>query len=216
MKRFVAAAVAALLAHGAQAQTPPITFGASVTNANGSLSTTLNWSAPGASGCTASGHASWTGAKAASGSQTLPTITLSGSYTLTLACSFPGITAATVSWTAPTTNTDGTPLAKCPDQNPGQPCLLQFKVYRTTGAAINTATDEFKLVDDRTATQYVWTGLSPAGVHTFGVTAVNGLFAESTLSNTAVKTITATSSQSSSVTLTVNPLPGAPTGVTVK
>lgn len=212
--------VFAILTGRAHAQTnPPITFGATVTNANGTLNTTLNWSAAGATSCTASSvptSASWSGTKATSGTQTLPAISLSGTYQLTLACSFPGVTTATISWTAPTTNSDGTPLAKCPDQNPGNPCLLQFKVYRTTTPPINLAQADFRLVDDRNATQLVWTGLSPAGTHTFGVTAINGLFAESLLSNTATKVITTTSSSNASVTLTVNPIPGSPTNVTVQ
>ncbi len=219
MLLFAALVFYAVWASCAFAQTPPITFTASVTNANGTLNTTLTWSAPGASGCTASAvpaSTSWTGSKAASGTQVMPPISLSGTYQLTLGCSFPGDTTSTISWTAPTTNTDGTPLAKCPDQNPGNPCLLQFKVYRTIAPPIKPATDDFKLVDDRNATQLVWTGLTPAGTHTFAVTAINGLFAESPLSNTATKVITTTTSQNSSVTLTVNPIPGAPTGVAAK
>lgn len=192
-----------------------MTFTASVTNANGTLNTTLNWDATGATSCTASGHSSWTGTKPVTGSQVLPAISLSGTYSLTLTCAFPGDTTATLSWTAPTTNTDGTALAKCPDQNPGNPCLLQFKVYTSTTTPINPAQATFRVIDNRNATSYVWTGLT-AGTRNFAVVAINGLFAESALSNEAVKVITATSSQNSSVTLTVNPIPGSPTNVTVQ
>lgn len=210
---IVALSLATVAVH---AQAAPITFTASVTNANGTLNTTLTWSAPGATGCTASGDPNWTGAKAASGTQIMPPISLSGSYVLKLDCSFPGVTTATISWTSPTTNTDGTPLAQCPSQTPGSACLLQFKVYRTITPPLNLATADFKLIDDRTATSFVWSNVPQPGTNTFAVTALNGLFAESPISNTATKVITATTSSNASVTLTVNPIPGPPTGVTVK
>lgn len=208
---YIAALVAALACAPAFAQT---TFTSSVTNANGTLSTTLTWSAPGSTGCVASGDPNWTGPKPAAGTQVMPPISLSGTYVLKLDCAFAGVTTATISWTAPTTNMDGTALAKCPDQNPGNPCLLQFKVYRTTTPPINLATADFKLVDDRNATSFVWSAVPQSGTNTFAVTAINGLFAESPISNTAIKVITTSSTSNSSVTLTVNPIPGKATNVT--
>lgn len=216
MKKIIGMLVlVAALALSSQAMAA-MTFTASVTNANGTLNTTLNWDATGATSCTASGHSSWTGSKPVTGSQTLPAISQSGSYTLTLTCAFPGDTTATLSWVAPTTNLDGTALAKCPDQNPGNPCLLQYKVYTSTTTPINPAQATFRLIDDRNATGYVWNGLTAGNPRYFAVVAINGLFAESPLSNEALKVISTTSSQNSSVTLTVNPIPGKPTNLTVQ
>lgn len=198
----------------ANAQTEPsVTFGASVTNANGSLATRLTWStSPAATGCTAAGHSSWTGAKAASGQQDLPAITLSGTYTLTLTCTWPGDTQARLTWTAPTQNTDGSALAKCASQTATGPCLRSFTIHR--GASATTLSDS-RAVDDRNATSYTWTGLA-AGTHFFAVRALNGDGVQSDLSNAISKAITATQTRNSAVTLTVNPLPNAPTGLTVE
>lgn len=188
---------------------PAITFGASVTNANGSLSTTLNWSTtPAATSCTASGHTSWTGTKAASGSLALPAITLSGTYSLTLSCTWPGDTTATLRWTAPTTNTDGSALAKCATSDAGGSCLAYYNVYRRVGSAdMNGA--EVTPVRDPNAVTFVKTGLG-AGVHYFAVEAVSGNGVPSGLSNIASKTITAAVAKSAAVTLVVNPKPSPP------
>lgn len=217
--RIMFAVVALLMLVGlfspqAHAQTEPsVTFGASVTNAAGSLSTRLTWSTtPEATSCTASGHPSWTGLKAPGGSADLPAITLSGTYTLTLACTWPGDTQARLAWVAPTQNTDGSALAKCASQTATGACLRSFTVHR--GASATALTDS-RAVDDRNATAYTWTGLA-AGTHFFGVRAVNGDGTTSDLSNTASKVITATQTRNSAVTLTVNPLPSAPTGLTVQ
>ena len=189
-----------------------VTFTASVTNANGALNTTLTWSSPGSTGCVASGHTSWTGAKPASGTLALPAITLSGTYTLTLACTKAGDTTATITWVAPLTNTDGGAIAKCASQTSTGPCLESFAIYRGTSA---TSLTEMRPVDDRNAVSHAWTGLS-AGTHYFGVTARNGDGVESALSNIASKAITATVVENGSVTLTVNPIPRPPTSLSVE
>ena len=91
----------------AQAQTAgTITFTAKQASATGSLAPVLTWSTtPVASSCTAGG--AWSGTKFASGTETLATITASKSYTLT--CVW-GNGSASLNWTAPTKNTDGTSL----------------------------------------------------------------------------------------------------------
>src|SRR5690242_6265952 len=96
-----------LLGSLAEAQTAgTISFTANQTSATGSLTPKLTWSTtPVASSCTASGG--WSGTKFASGSETLATITASKSYTLTCAW---GNGNATIRWTAPTKNTDGSTL----------------------------------------------------------------------------------------------------------
>src|SRR6478735_2287624 len=92
------------IAHAQTAGT--VTFTANQTSATGSLVPVLTWStSPVATSCTASGG--WSGTKFASGSETLAKITANASYTLT--CSW-GNGSANVSWTIPTTNTDGSKL----------------------------------------------------------------------------------------------------------
>jgi len=162
----------ALLGSVAQAQTAgTINFTANQTTATGSLTPVLTWStSPVASSCTASG--AWSGTKFASGSETLPTITASKSYTLT--CSWGG-GSATVNWTAPTTNTNGTPLTD----------LAGFKVlFGTSASALNQS----QMVNDPRATSKTLSSLG-AGTWYFAVTAYTSDGVESDLSNLGSKTI---------------------------
>lgn len=203
---FIAMVVALLCfaVQTAQAQTTPtMTFGASVTNANGSLSTRLTWSStPAATSCVGSGHPAWNGTKAGSGTQDLAAITLSGTYTLTLACTWPGDNTAILEWTAPTQNTDGTPLTN----------LAGYKIQWGTSAGALTNT--FTLAQPA-ATTYTVTGLTPA-TWFFGIRAYNTANVESALTPAVSKTVTGSQTQNSSVTLTVNPVPSSPGGVTVR
>lgn len=211
MKKLLLACVLALASPLVMAQADPVvTMGASVTNANGTLTTTVTWSTtPAANSCTASGHASWSGEKGPSGSATLPPITLSGTYTLSLNCTWPGDTTATVNWTPPTQNTDGSALSKCTSQTAtASDCLLSFKVYRADTAA--GANETSQTVNDRNATSFAWTGL-PVGTHWFTVTASNARPVESDKATPRVsKTITGSSVKTAGITLTVNPKPSAP------
>lgn len=214
MKRFAFIAAALLVSMQALAQAvPTVTFGASVTNANGSLSTKLTWDTqPAASSCTASGNPSWTGSKAVSGSLDLPPISLSGTYSLTLSCTWNGDTQATLTWTQPTQNTDGTSLAKCAAQTSTGPCLLSFKAYHGTSA---TALTDVRSINDRNATTYQFTGLA-TGTHYFSISAVNGDGVESAKSAVGSKVVTGSVVKQSGVTLTVNPIPGVPGDFTVQ
>lgn len=188
----------------AQAQTPPsMEFSASVTNADGALSTRLSWSTtPAASGCTASGHPAWTGDKPAAGQLDLPAITLSGTYQLTLTCRWPGDSTAELRWSVPTRNTDGTALTN----------LAGFKIYYGTAPAELT---QVVNVANAAATAYLLEGLAPAAWY-FSLTAYNSNGVESSRTETVSKTISADADRSSSVTLTVNPIPDAPAGLTVR
>ena len=107
-KRFLAGACALLLAGLAQAQTAGVvSLSATPTSGTGSVTPRLTWSTnPVATSCTASGG--WSGTKAASGAQTLTAINANTNYTLT--CTW-GTGSATVNWTAPTTNTNGSACA---------------------------------------------------------------------------------------------------------
>lgn len=199
MKRFLLIAALAFSATTVQAA---VTFGASVTNANGTLSTTLSWNAPGASGCTASGHPSWTGTKAASGTLALPSITMSGSYTLTLSCTTPGNAATTVTWIPPTQNTDGSALTN----------LAGYRVvYGRTAAAL----DQVRQVAVPAATNVALGNLA-SGQWFFGVIAYNANGVDADLSNMVTKTVTGAAIENASVTLTVNPIPRAATGAAVQ
>lgn len=109
--------------------------GTTAVNADGSVTPTLTWcteqvASPGtsctgapASACTATGD--WTGAKAASGTQTLPATSTSKSYSLQ--CSWPGKDSITVNWVAPTLNDDGTPLTD----------LAGYKIYYSNSPAMS-------------------------------------------------------------------------------
>jgi hypothetical protein len=205
---FGALLLAAVLPASAAAPEPTVTFGASVTNGNGTLTTRLTWStSPAAASCTASGAEDWNGAKPAAGELDLPAITLSGTYTLTLACTWPADTSARLSWEAPTQYTDGGALAKCASQADTGSCLHSFRVYHGVGAS--APLDDVRLVNDRNATAYEWTGL-PVGTHRFAVTAITGDGVESDKSAIGVKVIGSDVTRSSGVTLTVNPVPKAP------
>jgi putative Ig domain-containing protein len=82
---------------------------------------------------------------------------------------------ATLSWTAPTENTDGTTLSN----------LAGYRIRYGTSASSLTSTI---LVDNASVTTYVVENLSPATWY-FAVTAVNSQGAESTNSNVASKQI---------------------------
>jgi hypothetical protein len=208
--KFLITALLLVSLAGSFVQAQTVTLTPSVTSGNGSLTTSLTWSTtPAAASCNASGHSSWTGAKAASGTQELPAITLSGTYNLTLACTWPGDSGATVTWVAPTTNTDGTALAKCASGDSTGPCLAGFRVYRRVGSS-DMSSAEMTLVTNPNATSHVFTGLG-VGVQNFGVEAINGNGVPSAMSNIASKTITASTTRTESVTVTVNPKPSAAT-----
>ena len=159
----------------------------------GQVVTKLTWAtSPAGATCTASGG--WTGTKAGSGSETLPAAAPPLNYALE--CTWPGTsTSAALSWVAPTTNTDGTALAKCAASTDTGPCLAKYRICR--GATATTTTD-CRDHNFPSATSANWTGLA-VGTHWFGVKAVTGQGAESALSNTAFKTVTAPKTYTASV-----------------
>jgi Fibronectin type III domain len=83
--------------------------------------------------------------------------------------------SATLSWTAPTENTDGTPITG----------LAGYHVYYGTSASALTTTIT---VADATETSYVVGGLAP-GTYYFSVVAYNSAGMDSPESNVASKTI---------------------------
>lgn len=213
----VSLAFVAFEAPAAEPSEPAITFGASVTSANGQLATRLTWSTtPAATSCTASGHQSWAGTKPAAGSADLPVIALSGTYTLRLDCTWPGDTTARLAWGPPTQNTDGSALPKCASQNSTGNCLRFFRLYHgSSETQVASPQAQSRAVNDRNATTYEWTALG-AGLQCFAVTAINGDNVESDLSAVGCKTVTLTSQHDASITLTVNPKPAPPGGFGVQ
>jgi hypothetical protein len=188
-KRFLAGACALFFAGLVQAQTAGVvTLSASPTSGQGSVTPRLTWSTnPVATSCTASGG--WSGTKAASGAQTLSAINANTNYTLTCAW---GAGSATVNWTAPTTNTNGTALTN----------LARFKVLYGTSS---TSFTRYVAVDDPTRRSAVVSSLTP-GTWYFSVRAVNTSGAESVNSNVASRNVTgASAARTVSVAVTQPP-----------
>lgn len=185
--------VLALSAAGAHAQTAGVvSLRANQTSATGSLAPVLTWSTnPVAQSCRASGG--WSGDKAASGTQTLPSINASTNYTLT--CSWSGGTAV-VRWTAPTQNTNGSPLTN----------LGSFRVLYGTSASTLT---QSVTVSDVTARQTTITALTP-GTWYFAVRARTTNNLESGDSSVASKVVTGATS-ASTVAITITPTTPPPT-----
>ena len=127
-------------------------------------------------------------------------------------CTWPGDTTATLSWVAPTQNTDGTPLAKCAAATDTGPCLAKYRIVHGLSADVLSDTRDHNFPN---ATSATWTGLA-AGTHFFGLKAVTGQGVESALSNVVSKTISSTQTVNRTVGITVNPQPNAPTALTVE
>jgi hypothetical protein len=173
-----------LFSAGANAQTAgTITFTANTTSGTGSVTPVLTWStSPVASSCTAGGG--WSGTKFASGTETLAAITATKTYSLT--CTW-GNGTATINWTRPTTNTDGSTLTN----------LAGYKVVYGTSA---TNLSNVKTISDPATTSTTISALQ-TGTWYFSVRAVNSNDMESSNSNVAQKSITGASASKS---LTIN------------
>lgn len=190
----LAVLLAASATHAATTLTP------SVTSANGELSTVLTWNSDRAQ-CEASGHESFSGPVPTSGSITLPTITMSGTYPVQLRCFTPPSLDARLSWEHPTQNTDGTAYT-----NPAGTRI----VYGRSASALSNTVDV-----PHPATSHTITGLA-LGDWYFGARAFNTNGAESAISNLVVKGVVQGSEEVETVTLTVNPIPGPPTNLSVE
>jgi hypothetical protein len=178
-----------LLGGAAHSQTPGnISFTANHTSATGRFVPVLTWStSPVAASCTARGG--WGGTRFASGSETLPAITASTSYSLT--CTWRN-GAATVNWTPPTANTNGSPLRD----------LAGFKVLYGTSA---TALTQIRLINDPAARTVTIAAL-PSGPWYFVVRAFNRGHLESDNSNLVQRTINEVSA-ARSLSITINQAP---------
>lgn len=206
MKYVLAAAQAAvwavlglMIAGVSHAQTAPtLTFSAESVTGAGSVTPRLTWSTtPAAQSCTASGD--WSGTKAASGTETLAAITASRTYNLT--CTWAAGSSATLRWTPPTTNTDGS-------------TLTDLRIYTVHYGTSATALAQTKNITSAGANSDTVTGLT-AGTWYFCVRAVNAASVSSDCSNIASKTLSA-SSVNRSVGIVVNPKPSSPTELAVE
>lgn len=189
------------LAPPAQAQAAPVLdFTAQTQTGNGTVTPALTWSTTpaGVASCVASGD--WTGNKGSSGTETLAPISSSKTYNLT--CTWPGSTSVTLTWVAPTTNTNGTPYT-----DPGG-----YRIYFGTSAASLAQTRT--IANPATLTDTI-TALA-AGQWFFAMTAFNQLNVESARTNTVSKILAAAASQQKSVGITVNPVPMPPTNFAVQ
>jgi hypothetical protein len=194
-----------LFAPSARAQTVP-TFTATVTKGISPVSTAFTWACPAgtvsASAASTGNQAAWIGAKALSGTQNLSGIKLTADYRIDCVGS-PGTGTATLNWTAPTQNTDGSALTN----------LAGYTV--SWGASISTLTNKID-VTDPTKTSLVIDKLA-AGPTWFGVQANSSAGVSSALSNIANKTITVSAAPiySATVTITVQTQPAPPVLSTV-
>jgi len=138
-----------------------------------------------ATSCTAGGG--WSGTKFASGTETLAAITANRTYTLT--CTW-GNGTATINWTRPTTNTDGSTLTN----------LAGYRVrYGTSASALSNVKEITSPSTTSTAISALQTG-----TWYFSVRAFNTNDVESDDSNIAQKTISSASA-AKSLTITVTP-----------
>jgi hypothetical protein len=194
-----------LFAPSAHAQTQPW-FTASVTKGISPVATVFTWTCPAGSvsaiASSTGNQAAWTGAKALSGTQNLSGIKLTADYKLD--CTQPaGTASATLTWAAPTLNTDGSTLAN----------LAGYKLYYGANSAnlINNVQ-----VANPAATTSVIDKLT-SGTWYFAVTAYNAAGVESGYSNVVSKAITvpAPTVQSQTVTVTAQTQPAPPTLSTV-
>lgn len=162
------------------AQADDVTFSITATSSGpGRAVPTLTWAAtPAPQSCAASGD--WTGAQAATGTLTLPVVTTNRNYVL--ACTFPADTQAIVSWSAPTINTDGSPLTD----------LAGYKLYWNTGGEqfVTGPGGKIRAISGGTVLTTTVTGLTP-GTWYFAVTALKASGTESGISNVASKAISA-------------------------
>jgi hypothetical protein len=190
MKRLFLAAILAIAAAPAFAQN--LTFTLETSSPDGKVvAPRLTWSTtPAATSCTASGATDWTGAKAAAGTVVLAGVNTSRTYGI--ACQWPGVTKAAVTWTAPTTNTDGSAYTN--------PAGFRIQYGNTGGTEAQLSTSAY--LTDPAARSWTSPDLTP-GTWYFAVKAVNTLGLESAISNIASKTTTAAANQNRALELTI-------------
>lgn len=211
--RIVAAIALSLLALPALAQRT-IQFSANTTTGDGQVVPVLTWStSPPAQSCTASGQ--WEGEKPPSGTETLPPITSSATYNLS--CTWPGDSIATLSWSLPTTNCNGSPVTDLAsvviryafEADPtlghsGAPCSIAHPLEEVMTAP---PTGGVVLHEDLDVEMRTITGLTQVGEYRFSAHVCNSRGICSGPSNLAAKTFTGAVTAVESVGIQVNPVP---------
>jgi hypothetical protein len=199
--------VAAIFApSSAHAQTQPW-FTASVAQGISPVATKFTWTCPAgtvsASATSPGNQSAWTGIKATSGVQTLTGIKLTADYKLD--CTLPaGTASATLTWVAPTTNTDGSPLTNLAGYR------IQF------GATSDTLGNQVDIANPLALSGTV--DKIPGGTWLFGVKAYSKDSIESVWSSPLMQKTVVVSppvTQSASVTITVKTQPNPPVITTI-
>lgn len=186
----------------ANAQT--VTLTASPSSGDATVTPMLTWTVTGTfASCTATGG--WSGSKAViGGSETVAAIVKDTTYNLT--CTTPAGTtgSATLTWTAPTTRTDGSPYTNA----------AGYRIYYGPTAATMNST--FDITSPGVLTKTL-TGIA-VGTTFFSMTAIDLDGIESKQTNALSKAIVGTAGTSVSaapVTVKVKVLPGVPQNFTV-
>lgn len=181
---------------------PSIVFTVSVNGTISPVTPTLTWSTASAVSCTAASSPvdpKWTGTVATSGSVVVGPITVATTYNII--CSSAADTTATLSWVAPTLNTDGTQITD----------LAGFKAYEV----INNTPVLTTTMNGAQFTSVPIINLAQ-GVHTFYVTAFNTAGIESSPSNQGSKIISAGASDSKSLLVEIAKKPAPPQTLNVR
>lgn len=175
---------------------PTMTFTAENTVGDVTVTPKLTWStSPAAASCEA-GDA-WSGTKGPSGTETLPPISSTATFSLT--CTWPGDTVATLTWVNATKNEDGSAYSN--------PKLVRIR-YGTSPGALNQVQD-VPPPPLPTPTTYSFTGLA-VGTWYFTAQSVNTNNIESAPTNVVQKTLTASTGVERSLAITVRPRPNPP------
>lgn len=178
-----------------------LTFSAETTTGDGTVTPVLTWStSPLAESCTASGD--WSGQKGGEGMETLPATNESRTYNL--ACTWPGDSIATFSWTNPTLNENGTPYT-----DPKE-VVIKYRIGQTAPTASSTcgAQGVVCVTVPHPQTMRTVTGITQTGTLRAIAQACNQRDVCSVASNTATKVFTGMVTVDRSVGITVNPVPG--------
>lgn len=203
MNKITIAVIGLILSAQAVAQAAPtVNFTNTVSGTISPVTPTLTWSSTGAATCTASSSPSdplWNGSVATSGTLAVGPVTAQTSYSLT--CTSASDTTATLSWVAPTLNTDGTALTN----------LTGYKVYEVVG----TTPTLVSTITSPTTLTTAFNNLA-IGTHTYQVTATNSSGIESDPSNQGSKTIAAATSATQSLVVPVFKKSRAPGSHSVK
>lgn len=197
MKRLAFLFSALLAAAAVSAANVSVTLTVTPTSSNAPIAPTLTWTSTGAGACTASDG--WSGAKPVNGTELAAAVSKTTKYTLT--CTSP-TGPATLTWSAPLTFSDGTPITGIT----GYQVMMGGDITNLARAVLLPPTPPNAVVQ------------VPAGKTFFTLrteATLAGLSVESPDGMSASKTVVADTAVGS-VTLTVAVVPNPPTNLTVQ